>query len=281
VQGLAQAIVDKDLNDEKLKYLQEQAKLEQIRAEQQKFLDDSQRKSFDTNDFSSPTARLNALGKEGAEKEKTAFINQYEALFKDKRLDKVTAQFAERQFLLIRNIFDPKKAQEIEAQFIKFWDKYAKVALGALKNARDGAEKFYSSITERGEGRSNPFVKVILEADEASRNLQKTFGVLGDSAVKDLRKIEESFTRQRLLALELDAQLKANSLRREATNLANPTGLSGREERLLNQLDIRINAATNAPGLLAVADALGRGAVGSRAIGGEELLQRRYASGLG
>lgn len=231
--------------------------------------------------FGSFSNRVTLIGRDQAEKERTAFIAQYETLFKDKKLDRVTAEFAERQFREIRGIFDPKKSAEIESQFNKFWDRYAKTALSALKSAREGAEKFYQSVAERGAGADNPFVKVITEADNAARSLERTFGVLGKNAVRELQKIEDSFTRQKILSLELDAQLKANALRREAESLESPTGLSGRQDRLLSELDARINAATNSPELLAIANAINRGDVGNRQISAEEILQRRFASERG
>lgn len=274
--------------------LEEQQKQRDLRAKElfekeQARLDAFQRRSQDAlgvpealrNPFGSFENRITLLGRDAAEKERKGFEEQYEALFKNKRLDKVTAEFAERQFKEIRNIFSPEKQAEIEAGFNKFWDKYARVALGALRQAREGAGKLFDSFTERGVGANNPMVKVLADAANQAEVLRKTYGVLGESAVKDLIRIEERLTRQKILALELDAQLKANALNREASSLADTTGLSGRQERLLSELGARINAATNSPGLLAVADALGRGAVGNRRLEGEEVLQRRFAETIG
>ncbi len=213
------------------------------------------------NPYGSFKSRVTLLGAEDAEKEKAGFISQYEALFKDKRLDKVTAQFAERQFETIRGIFDPAKAKEIEQGFAKFWDKYAKVALGALKTARDAADKNFASLADKYSGGNNPYVKVLTQADETAKNLQKTFGALGDKTVKELQKVEEAFTRQKILGLQIDSQLKARQLTREANRLASPTGLSGADERQLDKLNAGISAAQNIPGLLARADAIARGLV--------------------
>lgn len=213
------------------------------------------------NPFGSFNNRVTLLGADQAAKERENFVSQYTELFKDPRLTTATAIFAEEQFRQIRGIFDPKKSQEIEADFTKFWDKYAKVALGALKTARDAAEKNLATIADRATGGSNPFVKLLTEADERAKELRKTFGVLGESVVKDLLKAEEAFNRQRTLALQLDQELKAAALRREADTLKGFNGISGAEQRRLNQIDSQVSAAESIPGLLAKAEAISRGLV--------------------
>lgn len=213
------------------------------------------------NPFASFANRELILGKDQAAKEREGFVSQYTAIFKDKRLSTTTAIFAEEQFQLIRGIFDPEKAAEIEDGFNKFWDKYAKVALGALKTARDAAEKNFSLLADRATGGNNPYVKILVDAEERAKDLAKTFGVLGEKVVSEMRKTEDAYTKQKLLALDLDQALKAAALRREASSLENFKGISGAEQRQLDVLDKQISAANSIPELLAKAEAIAKGLI--------------------
>lgn len=211
--------------------------------------------------FGSFRNRITLLGPEQAAKERDNFIQQYTAIFKDKRLSTSTALFAEDQYKQIRGIFSPEKRQEIEGEFTKFWNTYAKTALGALKTARDAAEANFKVLADRSTGGNNPFVKILVDADERAKELEKTFRVLGSSVVKELQKAEDAYTKQKLMALQLDQELKAASLRREADRLEQFSGITGGEQRRLNQIDAQISAAENIPSLLAKAEAISRGLV--------------------
>lgn len=190
---------------------------------------------------------------------KEGFTAQYEALFKSKNLDATTADFAERQFKQIGKIFDPEKAKEFEEKFTAFWDKYSKTALDALKKARDAADGNFGRLAELGTDANNPFLKILLPAEERARSLQETFSILGDRVVDTMLKAERAATRQALLGAQLDAQLSANAKRREADALASFSGLTGSEGRKLGVVDRQIEAAQNIPALLATANALARG----------------------
>jgi hypothetical protein len=213
------------------------------------------------NPFGSFENRVSILGKEGAEKERENFVRQFESIFKDKRLDTTTAIFAEEQFRNIRGILSPDKAAQIEEDFTKFFNKYAKVALGALKTARDAAEDNLDIMADRATGGNNPYVKILLDADERAKELQKTFGILGDKVVQEMQRAEEAYTQQKLLALDLDQALKTAALRREADALANFSGVTAAEPRRLSIADKQIEAASSVPQLLARAEAIAKGIV--------------------
>lgn len=204
------------------------------------------------------TSNAERAGKAAAE----AYFKGFENIFKDGgKLDPVTALFAERQFQNVKNALDPDKAKEVANQLEKFWKDYGKTALNALKATREAAEHEFSGLADRYAGGDNPFVKILTDADDRAKELRKTFSLLKTSIVNDMLAAEAAVTRQKLLGLQLDQQLKANHLRREADTLANFSGISGAEQRKLNQVDKQISAAESIPELLAKAEALSKGLV--------------------
>lgn len=189
-------------------------------------------------------------------KDREKFVKQYDDLFKDGKLDAATAAFAERQLAEIKNILDPGKYKEYSEKFTKFWENYSKTATNALKSARDAADKLLGRTAEISGGEGNPFVKVLIDSETRAKSLRETFKTLTADAIKGMLALEEAYTRQKLLGLELDQTLKANALRRQADALEKPTGLSGRENRGLDRLEAEIKAGENIPKFLAIADAI-------------------------
>lgn len=237
--------------------------------------------SRNQNPYANFTNLTNRYGEAEAKKMRDGFVEQYSLLFKDKSLTKTTALFAEQQFNEIKGILSPEKRQEITRQFTQFWDKYAGVALSALKSVRGAAEKSFGSLADRFAGGENPIVKIMVEGEEAAREFSRTFGLLGDKTVEDLQRIEAAFVRQKVLALGLDSELRAASLRREADSLQNFKGMTGADDRALNVFNARLTAATSTAELLARAEAISEGRVGNRQVSGEERLQIALAERLG
>lgn len=208
--------------------------------------------------------RLSGLSK-AAEDAKNTFIAQYEKLFKDKRVDVITADFAERQYNEIKGILTPEEREKIAAGLTETFRRFQSEALGYLKGVRKEAEGLFDTLAERYTGdEANPFVKILLEADHAARSLEERFNVLGETVVKELQAVEAAYTRQKLLGAQLDADLTASSLRRQAAKLyeQRPGQLSGAEERQLDIIERRIKVATALPELEAKARALLTGKVG-------------------
>jgi hypothetical protein len=202
-----------------------------------------------------------------AENQREAFITQYESLFKDKRTDIVVAQFAERQFNEIKGIFDPAKAKEIQEGLSNIFKGFQQEAGRYLKGVRDAAEGLFSNLADKyaGEG-SNPFVKILSEAEERAKKLEKQFGVLGDKTVEELKKIEAEHTRQQVLATQLDADLEAASLRREAAHIreeASIKELTRLDKARLEVMTAQLEAALKIPEYEAKALALRQGKVGA------------------
>lgn len=213
------------------------------------------------NPFGSFENRITLLGPEQAAKERENFVAQYESIFKDKRLTATTALFAEEQFNAIRGIFSREKAEEIRGEFTKFWDNYAKTSLKALKTARDAAEDNLGRLTAMAAGDNNPYVKILLDAEERAESLADTFGILGGKVVAEMQAVEAAYTQQKLAALDLDQALKAAALRREARELEGFSGITGAEQRQLSILDAALSRATSVPELLAKAEAIAKGLV--------------------
>lgn len=196
-----------------------------------------------------------------ASKVAQAFAAQFAATLKDGKLDPVTAIFAERNLNAVKGGLSPEKFKEIQAGLNKFWENYAKTALTALKTARDAAEANFASLAARSAGDGNPFVKILTDAEERAKDLRRTFGVLKDSVVEGMLEAENAYNRQKLLGLQLDQDLKANALRREADSLAGFSGVTGAEQRRLNTIDAQVSAAESIPSLLAKAEAISRGLI--------------------
>lgn len=192
--------------------------------------------------------RLNAL-KAQAKEQTDYFIKQYTDLFKDKRIDVASAQFAERQFNNIKNILPPEEREKISKGLADLFSKFEKQGLTYLKRVRDEAESLFSTLAERYAGdEKNPFVKILVEAEEEGRRLERTFGVLGDAAVSELQGIQRAYQQQKIMALELDADLSATAKRREAEALyqQRPGELLGQERTRLEITEARVNAALKA-----------------------------------
>jgi hypothetical protein len=214
-------------------------------------------KEFDSFDF-----LVASRGKAQAEALRQSFIDQYSKLFKDKEVDLITLGFAERQFDNIKAIFSDEKRQEIAKGISALYKTFQKEAASYLKGVRAEAEGLFETLAERFAGdRDNPFVKIFTAADESARRLERTFGVLGDTAVNELKRIEAEYYTQLTLAAELDAQLKEQDLRRRASALYDrpPGQLLEQEERALSILERRIEAIRSIPELNAKADAIARG----------------------
>lgn len=197
---------------------------------------------------------------EAGRKSAEAFANGYAKVVKEGQLNEVTAFYAEQQLQALKDHLTPEKFAEINKSLSAFWDKYAKTALDALKTTRDAAEKNFDRLAEiQGDG--NPFVKIMVDAEKRARELEKTFGILGESVVREMQKVEAAYARQKILGLQLDQELKSRALRREADALAGFKGITGGEQRRLNQIDAQINAAESIPELLAKAEAIAKGIV--------------------
>jgi hypothetical protein len=216
---------------------------------------------------------------EAAAAQRDKFVEQYKALMEDKRLNTTTLYFAEQQFNTIRGIFSPEKQAQLQEDMNKLWDKFAKTAFTQLKDARKEAENLFGGLAEKYSGGSNPIVKVLVEAEENAKKLDKTFSLLGEKRIAELKAIEDAYVRQRTLGLQLDADLKASSERREAERLGNPNprSLTGQGQRNADTFAAQLNAAVNSPNLRAMADAISKGLVGRREVSPQELLQIRYA----
>lgn len=206
-----------------------------------------------------PGAGLKAAQEKAAKDEATAFAASFEKTLKDTKLDPVTALFAERDFNRLSAFMSPEELKKVRDGLTKFWADYSKTAIDALKTAREAAEDNFSRIAEIAGGDNNPYVKVITDAHNRAEELADQFAVLGDKAIAEMQRVEASYTRQKLLALDLDQTLKANALRREADALANFTGATAAERRGLGILDKQIEAANSIPELLAKATSIAQG----------------------
>lgn len=186
-------------------------------------------------------ARLEAIRGE-ATAQRDAFEKQYRELFTDKELDLVTLGFAEQQFQHIKGIFSDEKQAEITKGLAKLYKAFQKEAATYLKGVRAEAEGLFDTLAQRYAGEAdNPFVKILTDADESARKLQKTFGILGEAVVNELQGVEAAYYRQQTLAASLDATLKATSLFRQADAFLNPRGLSGQEEAAIAVLERRLD----------------------------------------
>lgn len=234
------------------------------------------------NPFGSFANLVSIDGGTQATKIRDDFIKQYEALFKTKGVTDVTKIFAQDQFNNIKGIFTADKQVQIQQGLDKMFKPALDKVTGYLKKARDEAGALFGDLSSRYAGNeSNPFVKILVEADSNARKLEKTFGALGEAATAEFRKIEAGYVRQQTLGAQLDNDLKAAANRREANRLANPVGLNAAQERELSTFDAKITAATNTATLKATAAAIRSGAVGNRQINAKEFFETQYANRLG
>jgi hypothetical protein len=108
----------------------------------------------------------------------------------------------------------------------------------------------------------NPFIKLFGEGERSLEALRKRFAAFGPEAVKEFERLERAAQAVETFTLRLQTNLKAVGLEFRADFLEkNLVGISAEQQRQLDILQKRFQAAASAPALLREADAYRRGFV--------------------
>ena len=173
-------------------------------------------------------------------------------------------------FKKIRSQFSTDDAEKFEQQFTERIQGLTDQIRGQLESLSSAAEQkltefrnnILASTAEFAQlrlptDRSNPYVRLFSEAEEAARKAQERFGLAGNAAVQEFLRAQEAMRSAQVFELRVKDSMSAVRLEFEAAELARPfTELTGEMKRALQVFKEELQAAKGAPGLRANAEAI-------------------------